>query len=66
MRISVDTLKVREEDDPEYADYWLEISHTDSGIRWEIPLNKEELERIYPSLPKFVRGLADKAKGGRP
>lgn len=58
MNVTVGGLKPREADDPEYADYWLLLQHI-SGVEWEVPVSKAELEKIQPWLPKEIRALQD-------
>ena len=55
MHLTVNGIKPRAGDDPDYADFWLELVHMDSGISWEVPLSKDELRRIHGYLPKWVR-----------
>ena len=55
MNLTVNGIKPREKDDPDYADFWLELVHLDSGVSWEVPLNKDELGRIRRYLPKWVQ-----------
>lgn len=55
MQLSVGGLKKREEGDPEYADYWLELFHGPTDLIWEVPLSKEELEKIKPFIPKCFK-----------
>jgi len=40
--------------DPADADYMIGISQI-SRIRWEVPVTKEELEKMQPWIPKDLR-----------
>ena len=55
MNLSVLNISSRENDDPDYADYWLELAHLDSGIRWEVPLSKKKAASIKEFLPKDIQ-----------
>ena len=39
------------------ADYWLVLEHI-SGVSWEVPVSRAELEKLQPWLPKALRTLA--------
>ena len=54
MQVTVNRLKQRKDSDPNGADYWLEIEQM-SGVVWDVPLTKEELKKIEPHLPKWLR-----------
>lgn len=54
MNVSVDYIRPRMVDDPGDADYMIAISQI-SGIRWEVPVTKEELEKLQPWIPKDLR-----------
>lgn len=60
MNLAVFGLKRREEGDPEYADYWLELCHGATLISWEVPLTEEEYQKIKPYLPKFCQKEVEK------
>ena len=57
MNVTVSRVGSREANDPEYADYWLLLEHI-SGVSWEVPVTKTELEQLQPWLPKGLRTLA--------
>lgn len=54
MNVSVDYIRPRVADDPGDADYMICLSQI-SGIRWEVPVTKEELEKMQPWIPKTLR-----------
>ena len=54
MNLTVSGILLRSADDPDYADFWLDLEHI-SGVRWEVPVTKEELQRLKPWLPKQLR-----------
>lgn len=56
MNITVSRLAKREDKDPEGADYWLLLEHV-SGVSWEVPVSKAELETLQPWLPKALKGV---------
>lgn len=61
MNLEVVDIEPRKEDDPDYADYWLHLRHTNyqsvkhAYIEWEVPLTQSELESIRDKLPKKIR-----------
>lgn len=61
MNLEVVDLTKRKEGDPEYADFWLSLRHTNyhsvehAYISWEVPLTKSELDSLWDSLPKSIR-----------
>jgi len=61
MNLTASRLIPREAKDPKHADYWLILEHI-SGVLWEVPVTKAELEKLQPWLPKELRTLA-KAEG---
>ncbi len=55
MNLAVDNIDQRGEGDPDYADYWLTLYHTETHISWEVPLTKEEAAKMSSYFPKEVR-----------
>lgn len=54
MNVSVCYIDSRPRPEDPKADYWIGLSQI-SGIRWEVPVTKEELEKLQPWLPKALR-----------
>ena len=55
MNLTVNGIEPREEGDPDYADFWLELIHMDTHVSWEVPLTKAELNKLQQYLPKWVQ-----------
>jgi len=57
MNITVSSVERRGDGTPEHADYWLTLEHI-SGVSWEVPVSRAELEKLQPWLPKALRTLS--------
>jgi hypothetical protein len=54
MNLTVSAILFRSTGDPDYADFWLRLEHV-SEVNWEVPVTKEELQKLKPWLPKQLK-----------
>jgi len=63
VNLSVDYIRPRTVDDPAHddSDYMIGLSHI-SGPRWDVPVTREELQKLQPWIPKSLRPIPEKTK----
>lgn len=59
MNLTVGAILLKSPGDPAYADFWLRLEHV-SGVSWEVPVTKEELQELKQWLPRQLREAVPK------